>query len=77
MTHFEADEEGEWHGDEDEEPAEDGEYPAANSDACVAIIGCFGASHPRTKKKWQKRKSNKSTTARLRYTIDYLLLPWA
>ena len=46
-THFEADEEGEGHGDEDEEPAENGQDPTANADSRVAIIGCFNASHPR------------------------------
>jgi len=46
-THFEADEEGEGHCDEDEEPAENGQDPTANADSRVAIIGCFNASHPR------------------------------
>lgn len=38
--YFEADEEGEGHGDEDEEPAEDGEDPAAYSDPSVAVVSC-------------------------------------
>ncbi len=40
-THLEADEEGERHGYEDEEPAEDGKDPSADPDSGVAVIRCF------------------------------------
>jgi len=40
-THLEADEEGERHGYEDQEPAENGEDPSAEPDSGVAVIRCF------------------------------------
>lgn len=39
-AYFETDEEGKRHGDEHEEPAENGEDPPANADAGVAVVSC-------------------------------------
>lgn len=39
-SYFEANEEGEGHGDEDKEPADDGQDPSAHADPRVAILSC-------------------------------------
>lgn len=65
-TYFEANEKRKWHGDEDEQPADDGQDPSAHSDARVAIPGfiififvfCFFLEKEKKNKKKKKMSEN-------------------
>ena len=59
-TYFEANEEGERHGDQDEQPAEDCQDPSANSDSRVAVVSCFFLL--KTKKKREGKRSKQTNS---------------
>lgn len=62
LRYLEAYEEGEGHGDQDEQPAQDGQDPSAHSDPRVAVVSCF-ENMKETKRK--KAKINKRSDASL------------
>jgi hypothetical protein len=77
-SYFKANEEGEGHGDEDEEPADDGQDPSAHADPRVAILSCKISKEKQKNKVfgfifsnwWRREKLAKTQTSFQRWTSE-------